>query len=549
MPTLLGRVSVPRRSGLALLAACVAVFASSWHASPANAGIFFVSPSVKGFGAISGAVGCGNGSQNPAVIVTCGTQVAGNGNPTTPEIVSVFAVPSGHWTFARWENCPNPSGPTCVLAGFSGSFAPRAVFQDTIGPSITAANAELSTTVDRGVKFTGIAANEALLVAFCSVGGRAAKPCHETHAYPEGTHTVIVQGRDLSGNSGPMSAVLDTFQIVDTKLLSGPADFSAVRRPTFRYSTIAGITFECSLDGSPFVACPAGNSFTPPSNLPDGAHTFRVRAVDGPDFDRVPVTRTWTVDTVRPNTTVDPLIGPRDGEVSTLLTAAFSIVSSEPGTLQCRLDAAPFAPCSSSKSFAGLGFGQHRFEARAIDRAGNVDLSPISRTWTVLAVDNDGDGFNQRSDCNDADPLIRPAAREIAGNSVDENCDGFVAPRKPVTSPIPNGWSVAGRNATLTKLQVKRLPSGAKVEVRCLGKKCKFKRVKANGKPKRGVLNVLKSLKPKQRRFRAGQTLEVRVTAPRMIGKVVRYKMRAGKLPKAQELCLPPGARQPRRCT
>jgi hypothetical protein len=33
------------------------------------------------------------------------------------------------------------------------------------------------------------------------------------------------------------------------------------------------------------------------------------------------------------------------------------------------------------------------------------------------------------------------------------------------------------------------------------------------------------------------------------MGKVVRYTMRAGKLPRKRELCLPPGSSRPRRCT
>jgi hypothetical protein len=117
------------------------------------------------------------------------------------------------------------------------------------------------------------------------------------------------------------------------------------------------------------------------------------------------------------------------------------------------------------------------------------------------------------------------------------------------STTVPNGWSVIGKRATLTRLEVKRLRAGARVEIRCIGKKCPFKRVKAKGKPKRGTLNLLKTLKGKRRKFRAGQTLEIRITAPRVIGKVVRYPIRAGKIPKAKELCLPPGTRRPTRCT
>jgi hypothetical protein len=53
----------------------------------------------------------------------------------------------------------------------------------------------------------------------------------------------------------------------------------------------------------------------------------------------------------------------------------------------------------------------------------------------------------------------------------------------------------------------------------------------------------------KKRSFRARQRLEVRITAKGHIGKVVRYKLKTGKIPTGKELCLPVGATRPvKRC-
>jgi hypothetical protein len=44
--------------------------------------------------------------------------------------------------------------------------------------------------------------------------------------------------------------------------------------------------------------------------------------------------------------------------------------------------------------------------------------------WQSGGKDADGDGFVWCRDCNDSDPGVNPAAQEICGNDVDENCNG-----------------------------------------------------------------------------------------------------------------------------
>lgn len=75
-------------------------------------------------------------------------------------------------------------------------------------------------------------------------------------------------------------------------------------------------------------------------------------------------------------------------QANTRLTSAEFAFSGDDGpgilaSLQCSLDGAPFATCSSPVSFWNLAEQPHTFQVRAVDLAGNVDLTPASHTWTV----------------------------------------------------------------------------------------------------------------------------------------------------------------------
>jgi hypothetical protein len=87
-------------------------------------------------------------------------------------------------------------------------------------------------------------------------------------------------------------------------------------------------------------------------------------------------------DITPPETNIDS--GPSVTVSDTGSLASFAFSSNEANsTFECSLDGDAFALCTSPKSYVNLSEDSHTFEVRAIDAAGNTDLSPASRTWTM----------------------------------------------------------------------------------------------------------------------------------------------------------------------
>ena len=67
------------------------------------------------------------------------------------------------------------------------------------------------------------------------------------------------------------------------------------------------------------------------------------------------------------------------------LTPNFTFTSELGASFQCKIDANPYAACSSPKTVSQLANGSHTFRVRATDGVGNTDPTPDSLTFTVDA--------------------------------------------------------------------------------------------------------------------------------------------------------------------
>jgi hypothetical protein len=176
-----------------------------------------------------------------------------------------------------------------------------------------------------------------------------------------------------------------------------------------------------------------------------------------------------------------------------------------------------------------LGTGIRSCDGPVAPGAGIDTSSPGPKSFTVTATDNEGNTATATRAYTVVAPPPPPAA---------------VKP-EVIDSPVRNGWRVLGARTTIRRLSARRVPAGARVQVRCLGRRCPFDRKRVARR--RAVVNILGALNRRQRRLRAGQTLEVRITKTGAVARVVRFKIRRSKLPSTQTLCIPADGGRPRR--
>jgi len=167
----------------------------------------------------------------------------------------------------------------------------------------------------------------------------------------------------------------------DTTITAAPASSLYSRTATLSFtSSEAGSTFECSLDKSPWAACPSPMTYR---DLAVGPHYVQVRATDpAGNADQSPATASFSV--VGPDTTITS--GPTGAVRATSATFAFSANENQ-ATYQCAFDSTAYTACSSPVTYAGLApASSHAFSVRAVAADGRTDPSPATRSFSVDPV-------------------------------------------------------------------------------------------------------------------------------------------------------------------
>jgi hypothetical protein len=284
--------------------------------------------------------------------------------------------------YGGWSQAQAPTAPVALCApaapsvtGSSPASPANNNSPKVVGSADSGSTVKLYTTSD----CSGSPAATGTASDFASPGIAVSVP-------DDSSTTFHATASDQFGGVSPCSSSSVTYREdstpPDTQISSGPSGPTNSTNASFSFTSEAGASFQCRLDSTQaadWQPCSSPKSY---SSLPNGTHTFEVRAVDpAGNADPTPATRTFRVDTSAPQTTIDsgPSGNTRDR------TPTFSFHSSEAGSsFTCKLDTQAWGACSSPKTYSTLALGSHTFRVRAQDQAGNVDSTPASRTFKIL---------------------------------------------------------------------------------------------------------------------------------------------------------------------
>ena len=211
---------------------------------------------------------------------------------------------------------------------------------------------------------------------------------------PPGPHVFEVRANDnaepadpgspAEGNVDPTPAIHSWTMAADTTgpdtvLLTVPAGPTAETGVEIAFTGADGatpvdlLTFECSIDGSPFEPCASPHTI---QGLTPGDHTVSVRAVDlALNPDPSPASVTWTQVGAPVTSIIDGPTNPSPSQ-----DATFTFAADQTGvTFTCSLDGAAPTPCTSPLTVVGLVDGFHGRTYGALSLTGQPDKQEAFR--------------------------------------------------------------------------------------------------------------------------------------------------------------------------
>lgn len=300
---------------------------------------------------------------------------------------------------AAFETCSSPASVAGLTAG-THSYRIRAmdragnsspVYSHTWTVDLTAPTLLLTSTPQALTNSTTASfafSGNAIVSYECQIDNGAYVPCTSPRVYnnlTSGAHTFRARGTNASQNvSSPVQYVWTVDNVAPTApvVTASVTAISNTRSASLSFVSTdqTGISFyQCSVNNAAFANCSSPVNLT---NLSDGVYSYRFRAHDGAGNVSAISTFSWTVDATAPGLafTQAPTTS-----ISTTATLAFNVSDAGTGlsTVQCSLNNAAFANCTSPVNLTNLSVQAHNFRVQARDNAGNMTL--ITHIWSTTA--------------------------------------------------------------------------------------------------------------------------------------------------------------------
>ncbi|MBI3555227.1 MAG: hypothetical protein HY074_03050, partial [Deltaproteobacteria bacterium] len=317
--------------------------------------------------------------------------------------------------------------------------------------TITQVDPAVTITNRTDATFT-FAANESATFE-CSLDGGVFQSCVSPFSdtgLAEGQHTLGLRPTDVAGNVGSVVSYLWTVDLTAPVILQGnvvPAPgVTNASSMSVEFTAAEPVTFTCSLDGAPAVACLS--PFTAAVTT-EGAHTIVVNATDLAGNVALPLTLNWTMDFTAPQISFGSMTPSAASYINTT-SLTLNVNATEPVYYSGTLDNLSLSNVSSPIQLTNLTEGFHSLQLTAVDVAGNpantithnfvVDLTaPVVHFTDATAA-----GIT-----NQTSNSISFAASESVTFQCNFNSTGFTACASPFTvSGLVEGTEILQVQAT-----------------------------------------------------------------------------------------------------
>lgn len=204
-----------------------------------------------------------------------------------------------------------------------------------------------------------------------------------------GTHNISIRSLDKAGNvsiEAKYNWKIDTTAptVTITKM---PNPYTNSVTATFEFTGMDNgqpITkFECTIDAG--TVSGAGAACASPLNvahLTAGPHEFSVVGVDSAGNRSSPTVYKWIIDLTLPTVSLTQTPGKNSSSKNAEFIFTAQDTSSGIDRIECQLDGASYATCVSPKNYLALPEGEHQFNVRAFDKAGNTS-QVVSYVWRI----------------------------------------------------------------------------------------------------------------------------------------------------------------------